>query len=107
MPANETLPSPNERHTIRVINISPLSAPTFAAYSTRSGNAWEIDGPEQSYPVRFEAIAMWALVEVNGWQQITGVHLRDLLGMQYCGQASNLLGYSESSDPVNEIDFQR
>lgn len=103
MAAIEQLPEDNT--LIRVLSICPLSEPTFAVYSTRPYDAYEKNQLSQPWPVRYEPIAMWALVEAYGKQQITGIHLKDLFQMQYSNQFTRILGYSTSAEPMDEKDF--
>ena len=103
MPAIEQLPGDNS--LITLISICPLSEPTYAVYTTEPITASFEERISQEWPVRYEPLAMWAIVEAHGKRQITGIHLQDLLQMQYCNQYVTMLGYSTSTVPMSADEF--
>lgn len=105
MAAIEQLPENNE--LIQLINICPLSEPTYAVYSTEPSGLSLAERTSQDWPVRYEPIAMWAIVEVAGKRQITGIHLQDLFQMQYSNQFMRIIGYSTSDTPMTVSEFNK
>lgn len=66
-------------------------------FTQRAPSLEDINDVGKNWPVRYEAIAMWALVEASGKRQITGIHLRDLFQMQYCNQFHGILVLSQEN----------